>query len=46
MSFRQLISALALARHHNFRLAAAELHMSQPALTRGIMALEGVMPAL
>jgi DNA-binding transcriptional LysR family regulator len=45
MSFRQLTHALALARHRNFRLAAAELHISQPALTRSIMALEDVLGA-
>lgn len=45
MSFRQLTHALALARHRNFRLAAAELHISQPALTRSIMALEEVLGA-
>lgn len=40
MSFRQLAHAETLARHGNFRLAAAELHISQPALTRSIKALE------
>jgi DNA-binding transcriptional LysR family regulator len=45
ISFRQLTHALALARHRNFRLAAAELHISQPALTRSIMALEDVLDA-
>ncbi|MDH4039438.1 MAG: LysR family transcriptional regulator [Gammaproteobacteria bacterium] len=45
ISFRQLTHALALARHRNFRLAAAELHISQPALTRSIMALEGLLGA-
>lgn len=42
-SFRQLLHAQALARHRNFRLAAAELHISQPALTRSIKALESVV---
>jgi predicted protein tyrosine phosphatase len=46
MSFRQLINALALARHHNFRLTAAQLHSSQPALNRSIMALDETMPTL
>ncbi|MGL4564707.1 MAG: LysR family transcriptional regulator, partial [Halioglobus sp.] len=45
MSFRQLAHALTLARHRNFRLAAEELHISQPALTRSIMALEEVLGA-
>ena len=40
VSFRQLAHARALASHGNFRLAAAELHISQPALTRSIKALE------
>lgn len=40
MTFRQLVHAEALARHRNFRLAAAELHISQPALTRSIKSLE------
>jgi DNA-binding transcriptional LysR family regulator len=39
-SFRQLAHARTLARHGNFRLAAVELHISQPALTRSIKALE------
>jgi len=46
MSLRQLAHAQALALHSNFRIAAAELHISQPALTRSIKALEqslGVM---
>lgn len=43
MSFRQLTYAMALARHRNFRLAAAELHISQPALTRSVRALEEVL---
>jgi DNA-binding transcriptional LysR family regulator len=43
MSFRQLAHAEALARHRNFRLAAAELHISQPALTRSIKSLEEVL---
>lgn len=40
MSFRQLAHARTLATRGNFRLAAAELHISQPALTRSIKALE------
>lgn len=43
MSFRQLAHARALASHGNFRLAAAELHISQPALTRSIKALEATL---
>ncbi len=42
-SLRQLAHAEALARHCSFRLAAAELHISQPALTRSIQALEAVV---
>lgn len=45
MSFRQLTHAMALARHRNFRLAAAELHISQPALTRSVKALEEALGA-
>lgn len=45
MSFRQLSHALALAKHRNFRLAAAELHISQPALTRSVKALEDALGA-
>lgn len=40
ISFRQLAHAQALALHRNFRVAATELHISQPALTRSIKALE------
>ena len=40
MSFRQLAHAEMLARHGSFTLAAAELHISQPALTRSIKSLE------
>jgi DNA-binding transcriptional LysR family regulator len=40
ISFRQLVHAEALARQGNFTLAAAELHISQPALTRSIRSLE------
>ncbi|MEM8659956.1 MAG: LysR family transcriptional regulator, partial [Pseudomonadota bacterium] len=40
VSFRQLSHAIALANRANFRLAAADLHISQPALTRSIKALE------
>lgn len=39
-SLRQLAHAETLARHRNFGRAAAELHISQPALTRSIKALE------
>jgi len=45
MSLRQLAHALALAKHRNFRLAAAELHISQPALTRSVKALEEALGA-
>jgi DNA-binding transcriptional LysR family regulator len=44
-SFRQLQHARALARHGNFRLAAREIHISQPALTRSIKALEQAVGA-
>tara|TARA_R110001592_G_scaffold363043_2_gene679782 strand:+ start:41773 stop:42729 length:957 start_codon:yes stop_codon:yes gene_type:complete len=43
MSFRQLAHARALAVHGNYRLAAAQLHISQPALTRSIKALEAIL---
>jgi DNA-binding transcriptional LysR family regulator len=43
MSLRQLAHAIALARHRNFKRAAAELHISQPALTRSIKALEAAL---
>lgn len=39
-TLRQLAHARALARLGSFRLAARELHLSQPALTRSIRALE------
>lgn len=39
-TLRQLAHAQALARLGSFRLAARELHLSQPALTRSIRALE------
>ncbi len=42
-SLRQLAHAEALARHGSFRQAAAELHISQPALTRSIQALEAAI---
>lgn len=45
VSFRQLSHAMALAKHGNFRLAAAELHISQPALTRSVRALEEALGA-
>jgi len=40
ISLRQLAHAEALARHGQFRDAALELHITQPALTRSIQALE------
>ncbi len=40
LELRHLAHALALAEHRNFALAAKALHMSQPALTRNIQALE------
>src|SRR5512137_2509184 len=43
VSLRQLAHARALADHRNFRLAARAMHMSQPALTRSIKALEGAL---
>ena len=45
VNFRQLQHAQALARHRNFRLAAAQLHISQPALTRSIQSLEASVGA-
>ncbi len=39
-TLRQLVHASALARLRSFRHAARELHLSQPALTRSIRALE------
>ncbi len=45
MSFtlRQITHAEALARHRNFREAAVELSISQPALTRSIKSLEAIL---
>lgn len=40
IKLRQLDHALALCRHGNFRRAATEQHLSQPALSRSIHALE------
>jgi len=40
ITLRQLQHARALARHGNFREAAIELDLTQPALTRSIQALE------
>jgi DNA-binding transcriptional LysR family regulator len=42
-TLRQIEHALALAEHRNFREAASALHISQPALTRSIRALEAAM---
>jgi DNA-binding transcriptional LysR family regulator len=45
MSFtlRQIKHAESLARHRNFREAAVELSISQPALTRSIKSLEAIL---
>ena len=43
IELRHLAHALALAEHRNFARAAKALHMSQPALTRNIQALEEQM---
>ena len=40
---RQLAAVLAVAEHRSFVAAAAELHMSQPALTRTIKRVEDVL---
>ncbi len=40
ITFRQLQHASALARHGSFREAAADMHITQPALTRSIQTLE------
>ena len=40
IEIRHLTHAIALAEHRNFARAAKSLHMSQPALTRNIQALE------
>jgi DNA-binding transcriptional LysR family regulator len=40
LKIRQLAHALALRRHGSFRRAAAEQHLSQPALSRSIQNLE------
>ena len=40
IELRHLTHAIALAEHRNFARAAKALHMSQPALTRNIQALE------
>jgi DNA-binding transcriptional LysR family regulator len=42
-TLRQIKHAEALARHRNFREAAVELSISQPALTRSIKALEAIL---
>jgi len=46
ITLRQLQHAEALARHRSFREAAAELHLTQPALTRSIQTLEGSLDAV
>ena len=43
---RRLRHALALAEHRNFARAAAALHITQPALSRSIQALEEGMGVL
>lgn len=40
LKLRQLNHALAVWRHGSFRRAAAEQHLSQPALSRSIQNLE------
>ena len=40
---RQLLAVLAVAEYRSFVAAAAELHMSQPALTRTIKRVEDVL---
>ena len=40
ITLRQLQHASALARHGSFREAAADMHITQPALTRSIQTLE------
>lgn len=40
ITLRQLQHATALARHGSFREAAADMHITQPALTRSIQTLE------
>lgn len=40
---RQLVAVLSVAEHRSFVAAAAELHMSQPALTRAIKRVEDVL---
>ena len=42
-TLRQLTHARTLAQMGNFRLAAQVLHISQPALTRSIQALEAAL---
>jgi DNA-binding transcriptional LysR family regulator len=43
IEIRLLRSALAVAEHLNFRLAANSLHLSQPSLTRNIQNLEAMV---
>jgi len=40
LKLRQLSHALAVCHHGNFRRAAAEQHLSQPALSRSVQNLE------
>tara|TARA_R110002110_G_scaffold205066_4_gene416816 strand:- start:9469 stop:10425 length:957 start_codon:yes stop_codon:yes gene_type:complete len=44
-SLRQLHHACVLAKTQSFRRASGELHLSQPALTRSIKAIEGMIGA-
>ena len=45
MEMSQIRYVLAAARHLNFTKAAAECHVTQPALTKGVKALEGELGA-
>lgn len=45
MEMSQIRYVLAAAKHQNFTKAAEECHVSQPALTKGIKALEGELGA-
>jgi len=44
-TIRQLQAFIAVARHRNFSRAAAELHISQPALSQAIAQLESILTA-